>query len=687
MLAKFRPPSKTIPIALLILCGISFGPIIHRLGFYWDDWPSIWFLHILGPAGFKEGFAIDRPLLAWVFMITTPILGESTLAWQAFGIFTRWLSAAILYWALMGLWPKRAVQISWVAILFAVYPGFSQQYISVTYSNGFLVLCLFLFSYSSMIWAFRQSRWFWLWMIISYLSALLSLFIAEYFFGLELLRPVFLWLLLDMQNGDTTRNAVKRAGRVLIYWLPYALSIGLFLVWRLFLHESPRAEITIFEQLKGNPLGAILNLALTILKDIYKVTVLAWTQAFTRVVELLDFDPIVILIYILLVLAAGGLTFLYLIRLRNNGEKQIKTEPNPIKKWGWQAAILGTLALLMGGWPIWLTDLHIDLYFPWDRFTLPMMLGTSLLLAGLAALIGRTRWQSSLIIAALIGLACGINFQNALAFRSDWQLQKSFFWQMVWRAPQIEPGTALLTSELPFEYYSDNSLTAPLNWTYAPEYTSGDMPYIVFDIESRLGTTLTAIEPGAPIYIDYRATRFSGSTDQAILVFQQPPRCLKVMEPQFDGNWPYKPLYIPEALPLSKTNLIQSNGSSAAPPENIFGPEPTHDWCYYFQKAELARQFGEWETIVTLGEQASHLGKVFSRETASELVPFVDGYARAGHLEQAVQLTKQAYQAGAKTKNILCQTWYFINESSPDQLGLDTAMEQVDQMLGCNFPK
>ena len=145
MLAKFRPPSKTIPIALLILCGISFGPIIHRLGFYWDDWPSIWFLHILGPAGFKEGFAIDRPLLAWVFMITTPILGESTLAWQAFGIFTRWLSAAILYWALMGLWPKRAVQISWVAILFAVYPGFSQQYISVTYSNGFLVLCLFLF--------------------------------------------------------------------------------------------------------------------------------------------------------------------------------------------------------------------------------------------------------------------------------------------------------------------------------------------------------------------------------------------------------------------------------------------------------------------------------------------------------------------------------------------------------------
>jgi len=245
----------------------------------------------------------------------------------------------------------------------------------------------------------------------------------------------------------------------------------------------------------------------------------------------------------------------------------------------------------------------------------------------------------------------------------------------------------LLTSELPFEYYSDNSLTAPLNWTYAPEYTTGNMPYIVFDIESRLGTTLTAIEPGIPIYIDYRATRFSGSTDQAILVFQQPPRCLKVMDPQFDGNWPYKPLYIPEALPLSKTNLIQSNGSSAAPPENIFGPEPTHDWCYYFQKAELARQFGEWETIVTLGEQASHLGKVFSRETASELVPFVDGYARAGHLEQAVQLTKQAYQAGAKTKNILCQTWYFINESSPDQLGLDTAMEQVDQMLGCNFPK
>ncbi len=58
-----RFTAKSSPFALLILCLLVFVPLIYRLGFYWDDWPSIWFLHFWGPASFKEGFAL-RPAAA-----------------------------------------------------------------------------------------------------------------------------------------------------------------------------------------------------------------------------------------------------------------------------------------------------------------------------------------------------------------------------------------------------------------------------------------------------------------------------------------------------------------------------------------------------------------------------------------------------------------------------------------------
>ena len=54
---RFRP--STVPFALLAYCVISFGLLIPWLGFYWDDWPSIYYLHVLGPRGFIDAFAVD----------------------------------------------------------------------------------------------------------------------------------------------------------------------------------------------------------------------------------------------------------------------------------------------------------------------------------------------------------------------------------------------------------------------------------------------------------------------------------------------------------------------------------------------------------------------------------------------------------------------------------------------------
>lgn len=677
---RFGP--RLVPLALLLICLLSFGPLIARLGFFWDDWPSIWLYHFFGPESFLIGFSEDRPLLAWVFMLTTSLVGESMPGWQLMGILARWLTGLSFWWMLRQLWPRHTAQATWAALLFIVYPGFRQQYISVTYSNALLVYALYLTSIATMILAQRKPSWYWPLMLLSLGAAAISLFISEYFFGLEFLRPLILWLAQN-KPGEGWR---LRLGKVALQWTPYLAIVGLFVYWRLFLHTNPRGSIVIFQYLSENPLQAILYHLKTIAWDLLEINLLAWIKT-TNVLGLLDFSPLYILLYVSIVIGSAFLVIYFLSHFdpKNTGEDSTMP-PEPARRWGWQAIAVGLWAMLVAGLPVWVTNLHIELIFPWDRFTIPMMVGASIFLAGIVSVLNRPLRQNAVILAVLVSLAAGMHFHDALMYRKDWLAQKDFLWQLSWRIPGLEEGTTLLTSELPFTYYSDNSLTAPLNWTYSPDHASSDMPYMLYDIESRLGKWLTAIEPGVSIDQPYRAASFTGTTSQAIVFFYAPPRCLKVMDPVLDRNLPYKPYNIPEALPLSRLDLILTQAlKPARPPETFLGAEPEPGWCYYFEKAELASQMGDWQQIVSLGETALALGKKFDRETASELVPFILGYAHVGQWDKAVKLSLQAYEASPKMENMLCTSWLWLKQTSQPDAQQAAAFEQIEAKFSCQL--
>jgi hypothetical protein len=312
----------------------------------------------------------------------------------------------------------------------------------------------------------------------------------------------------------------------------------------------------------------------------------------------------------------------------------------------------------LGGIPFWVTYLPIELRFPWDRFTLAMMLGASLLVAGLILLIPGRDFMKIALMGVAVGLAVGFHVQQANLYRREWNLQKAFFWQLAWRAPAIQPGTALITAELPFTFFSDNSLTAPLNWIYAPENASRQMTYLLYAVESRLKLGLPRFEKGLPIRQPYRATSFEGTTSQVMAIFSEPPGCVKVVDPAVDARLPQKPNFIAELLPLSNPSLIEADPQEPArPPEAIFGPEPPHGWCYYFEKADLARQSGDWEQVAKLGNQALKLNERLYEVNAPELVPYIEGYARTGHWDRAQELTLQAERLTFRMRRMLCATW------------------------------
>ena len=674
----FRP--RRVPLALLAAGLAAFGLLVPWLGFYWDDWPTLWFLHSLGPGGFGEVFTSDRPLLGQIFVVTTSLFGTSAPAWQLFGVVTRWLTALAMWWTLRGLWPRHNRQVAWVAFLFLLYPGFQQQYISVTYSNAWIILLVFLLSFGAMIWAFRKPAWFWPLTVISWLLAGISPFLSEYYFGLELLRPVLLWILLSDQPSSWS----KRLAHTALRWAPYALLMGLFLIWRLMLHETPRGQIQIFEKLTQNPEATTLSLGRTILVDMLEGSLLAWGGVF-NFPKLLGLGTVPSAFYLGVTLLAIPLAIFYWLRFHDppqDNDRTLIEDPS----WGRQAVLLGVLALLFSGIPFWVTRLPIELRFPWDRFTLTMMLGSSLLLAGLVSWLVRSHRLQAVIVGILLGLAVGYQAQTANLYRRDYQAIKDFFWQLSWRAPSIQPGTLLLATELPFLYETDNSLSAPMNWMYAPQASGDTMPYLVYAAESRLGSRLPAFTEGIAIEQEYRTVVFKGTTSQAIVVFYTPPGCVKVADPLVDARLHQKPKYLDDMLPLSRPDLISPDGSAATPPEQVLGTEPAHDWCYYFEKADLARQRSNWREVVRLGEQAFQLEHRLYEVNVAELVPFIEGYAHQGQWQRAVELSQQAYQVAPRSERLLCAAWQRLQaatESGPER---SAALGSIQSTFGCKLP-
>ena len=253
---KFFFSERTIPLALLVACFLTYGLLIPWLGFFWDDWPYIWFAKTLGASGFVDVFSQDRPFLAILYSINLPVLGSNPIVWQVFALLWRWL-ATLTFWKVFRLlWPERPRQALLASLLFAVYPGFSQQWISVIYSEAFIILAAFLASLGLMMAVVRKKIPFWPGTIAALILSVFNLFSTEYFFGLELLRPLLLWWIV----AESTIEIKDRLKKIAIYWLPYLLALIAFSTWRAFFFQSNNYQLSAMEALSATPQSTIVGL-------------------------------------------------------------------------------------------------------------------------------------------------------------------------------------------------------------------------------------------------------------------------------------------------------------------------------------------------------------------------------------------------------------------------------------------
>ncbi len=357
------------------------------------------------------------------------------------------------------LWPSQAEKTAWIALIFLLYPGFRQQYISINSSRHILPLALAFLSFGFMLAAWRASPGEKkTGSILRTLAALvlmaLSMLSTEYYYGMELVRPAVLFLAVGSQASLPQR--LKTTFR---RWLPYLVLLVSVFAWRYIVSPRGNYPIVMTDQLSTQPLETFVDLFQRIGQAFLSTSVLAWGNLFDRAL-LADLGIRIPILYAVLVLLSGLGCFIYFLKAPRDPERP--------RFWA-EALALGALATLCAVLPFLVTGLAVDLKFAADRTTLSMMFGVSLMVIGFIDLVGRHRQIKIGAVSVLAALAIGMHFLTAVSYWKDWQQQKAFFHQLITRAPSIAEGSLLFfehSTALQNFRSTDNSLTGPVNWVY-----------------------------------------------------------------------------------------------------------------------------------------------------------------------------------------------------------------------------
>jgi hypothetical protein len=640
---------------------------------------------------FWNFYSGERPLEGWVYILTIPLLGTRPLVWHIFILAMRWLTVLVMWWALRGLWPQRTRQITWMALLFAVYPAFEQQVFPINFSAHWITFTLYFASLGLMIRSLRASGLGavqsvgrignltlfgpLLWSLLALLLVVLHLWTLEYFAGLEFLRVFVIWIVVSESEPDLR----KRLALTLHRWLPYLAVVAAFTVWRLFFLDVSSAdpnEPALLNSLLVQPLSTSVRLLQFALQDFLNIVFSTWAK--TVKPEVFDLTDRLVLFSVLLSLLVFALALFYLAKLKSSPPASAGRAAG--RAWARQALVFGILAALLGPLPVWLTNRLTTWGLYGSRFALASIFGASILWVAFLEWSMPRRLPKLLLLSALIALSVGFHIRWTNAFRWIWKDELRFYWQLYWRAPYLKPGSTIASDGEFFPYVGRNATALAINLLY-PQSDYPGIDYWFYEVHPGFVRDHEEMKAGKTISFNFRKFDFTGSTLDSVFVTYESEKgqCLWVLSPEDDDNPDINPM-LAEALPISNLSRIERK-PRGAPVGAIFGREPPHDWCYYFQKAGLARQFEDWEEVSHLGDEAQKLG--FGPNNPQEWLPFIEGYARAGRWQDAVDTSLHVRRVNHFLSPRLCTLWGRILADAPPPATSRLLVDQMTSRLEC----
>ena len=668
---------------LLFAMIAAYDSQIWRQGTYYDDWEGI-FLYKQGfsPLQVWNYFLNDRPFSFLVHIIYNPIIGSSAFGWHVLGLLLNWAAVVLLVRTLLRLWPGRVMEAGWIGLLVGLFPGMHRQFVVHTSMPHYTSMLLFTLSLLLMVKSYQDTAHRRLLLTISVVLAGLQVLIIEYFAALELVRLLLLFYILR-DISDTWRQAVARTLRA---WLPYAFVFIGFLVFHFAILPViqrqgvlPKHPLTIFAQLSQHPLATIQQYAQNVVQDIVYVILYAWSLPW--VPQDLNFDARAVVASWVLGLAVASLAAWFMW----SWHKKVGTAQEP--RMPALLLVLCVSALLLGGLPAWIIGDQAVKGTWADRFLFGQVLGAvPIAVVTLAWLLGQGRKYSlNLILAILLAGSISLQFRVGNQYAILWDRTRSYYWQLKWRAPSLQPGAFLVTTSTPVGGTDSYQNALVMNTAFNAGYGKEAAQYWWFSgPEDLYAPAVGKYRPAMKINLTFRSLSFSSDMLHALPVIQDKSggRCLQVLDPVYQGE----PLLNPDEqnlFSIAHDNMILLKEKPL--PQDVFGPEPDHNWCYYYQRADLARQFGQWDQVLELWRQAGPLTATFLY--GPEYLPFIEAFARNGEWDQAAELTREANTRTVDMASFLCGSWTRITKATPASDLKTATWSKLQSELACTQPQ
>ena len=656
MMGKFKE-SRWVDILLLALVSaLAYLPDVLSLSYYRDDWYYMYDGLVRGAQIFELMFRHLRPARGPLFAFLFTLFGTSPLPYHLTLFMWRLLGGLGMFWLFDLLWPRQRKARFFAALLFTIYPGFIWWVAGIEYQPMVISVGLHVFSIAVTIKALQAENRFLriIWFLLAFLTGLYALALVDYAIGMEALRLLIIYLYVWRTSPD--RKIWKQGLETFKSAVPVLLIPLVYLIWRQFFFENWREATDIKLQLVTvlSSADSLLWFFINTLRSMLNVSVFAWVLPFNRsfyVTRLYDMS------YGLALATLGACLAILAERRFAIGQNDSETSLHFVR----EAILLGIVGVFFGILPVVAGNRFVELN-RFSHYALPASIASIFLVTGLVFSLSN-RLARSLGIFLLVWLAILTHRGVSTEARAEEATIQNFWWQMAWRAPDIDSGT-LLVVNYPFDFADDDDVVfGPANFIYYPEKQDKDPARIYL---SSIAFDASSVENILVGQLRLHRNFYGAHTNQInfrnVLIVTQPSTdsCLRVI----DARWPDLSIYdadwVVAIASKSEIEHIIPGGLAHTPPEYLFNAEPEHTWCYYYQKADLARQVGDWETIAQLGNQANEMG--LSPNDQIELMPFLQAHAFLGN-EEKVKEISVLLNAEAWYKRQACQNLYGMEKN------------------------
>jgi len=610
-------------LLIIFISAVSFLPLIRQLGYYIDDWFPIWGFLTSGSDKVASIYAFDRPFTGFIVGQEFKLIGVEPINWHILMFFMRISSSLLFFWIVRFLWRNQKTPTLIMSLIYSTYPGFLLTPEAVTYQALFLGINLGLLSIILGLYAIHTNRIIYksLLFFISCLLLLSCLLMVEWLIGILGIYIILIFYEINKLN----KSIYSSIRKTIFYSLPSFLVTGLFLIWRIFIYEDIRKYTDIGYLLSkyGNQtISRSFNFVFNTLRSFVSSTIMPWVVPINSLWWVPQKKILIQgLIFASLAFIVIGIVFLL---QRKNTEQD---ENNYSENWSRDGMVIGFLSVLITLIPVTFSGRQVYLLSTFNRYTLSSVTGVSILIvSSLYYLIKHSKFIY-IFTAGILFISIFTHFLNSNSYREEFQIETNFWWQLSWRAPDIKDNTVFIPVALTFIDYYD--IFPEINIIYRPDSKE-------LKISAQILNSDTAREILVSNNIQnssYRGFDYQRDYKKILLVSQTKNSCLHVWDGSqtaLAGN--QNPL-LSLIAPLSNISTIDTKSGNHLPPENIFGEEPAHDWCYFYQKASLARQDSDWNTIINLAQELNK--QKLHPLDVSEWMPFFEGFANLNQNEEA----------------------------------------------------